>query len=99
MSYYLTQRDIIHKIENSNHHFVARVIQHKQQHPNGTLTLLKWIRFDLGTGVIEITNCNAQLGLSFVDISGSTKKKSNALAGSYGEGAKIAALILTRDGY
>jgi hypothetical protein len=61
--------------------------------------LLGWIRFDSGTGLIEITNCNAQLGPTFIDIGGSTKKKSNALAGGYGEGAKIAALILTRDGY
>src|SRR6266487_3996847 len=99
MSYYLTRRDITHEIESSDHHFVAKVIRRGQQHPDGTPTLLGWIRFDSGTGVIEITNCNAQLGPSFVDIGRSTKKKSNALAGGYGEGAKIAALILTRDGY
>ncbi|KAH9206335.1 hypothetical protein DL95DRAFT_315740 [Leptodontidium sp. 2 PMI_412] len=99
MSYNLTRRDITHEIENSDHHFVAKVIRRGQQRPDGTPTVLGWVRFDSGTGVIEMTNCNAQLGSSFVDIGGSTKTKSNALAGGYGEGAKIAALILTRDGY
>jgi hypothetical protein len=99
MSYNLTRKDIIHEIESSDHHFIAKVIRSGQQHPNGTPMLLGWVRFDSGTGMIEITNRNAQLGPSFIDIGGSTKKKSNALAGGYGEGAKIAALILTRDGY
>jgi hypothetical protein len=99
MSYNLTRKDITHEIESSDHHFITKVIRRAQQHPNGIPLLLGWVRFDTGTGEIEITNCNAQLRPSFVDIGGSTKKKSNALAGGYGEGAKIAALILTREGY
>jgi len=85
-------------IDEADGKFIAKIVRRGVPIKNAA-DLLGWIKFDEHTGVVEITNLRAQLARSFLDIGYSTKKDSKELAGAHGEGAKVGALVLVREGY
>ena len=62
--------------------------------------VLGYIRFKEQTGTIELTNFRAALTRAYLSLGCTTKRKDNGqFAGSHGEGFKLAALVMCRDGY
>jgi hypothetical protein len=59
--------------------------------------LLGFIRFQ--NGVLEFTNFKAQLPRRALDLGVTTKRDNHELAGTHGEGFKVAALVMARRGY
>jgi hypothetical protein len=77
----------------------------KQRHDdkNGTIVRafhpvtdveLGFIRFNENRGILQLTNYNARMNFKSLGIGGTTKKDKQHLAGSHGEGYKIAAAVL-----
>lgn len=58
--------------------------------------LLGYILFKRKQGSVELTNFRAQLTRHNLELGGSTKRGNNAMAGTHGEGLKVAALVLHR---
>jgi hypothetical protein len=58
--------------------------------------LLGYILFRRKQGSVELTNFRAQLTRHNLELGGSTKRGNNAVAGTHGEGLKVAALVLRR---
>ncbi|KAI9773653.1 MAG: hypothetical protein M1840_006927 [Geoglossum simile] len=67
-------------------------------HPD-TETELGFIRFTKKSGMVELTNYSASLGGKTLGIGSTSKAGKDHLAGHHGEGYKIAALVLHREGY
>ncbi|KAI8263422.1 hypothetical protein K4K58_013022 [Colletotrichum sp. SAR11_239] len=65
----------------------------------GRRELVGFIVHKAKTGTVEIANFNANLSMDDLNIGGSTKKNNDKLAGAHGEGLKIAALVMIRDGF
>ncbi|KAK4444027.1 hypothetical protein QBC34DRAFT_360992 [Podospora aff. communis PSN243] len=64
--------------------------------------LLGFIRLDKKSGRLELANFNARLELKHLDVGGTSKRGESGggkLAGTHGEGFKIAALVMRRNGY
>lgn len=64
--------------------------------PSPADDLLGFMRFRRKTGDLEITNFDAQLQREKPELGGTTKKGQINLAGTHGEGFKIAALDMRR---
>ncbi|EED22724.1 hypothetical protein TSTA_062120 [Talaromyces stipitatus ATCC 10500] len=58
-----------------------------------------YIRFKKETGTVEFTNFGAILARNCLEMGYSTKTEDARLAGRYGEGLKVAALVMRRNGY
>ncbi|EXJ59497.1 uncharacterized protein A1O5_12122 [Cladophialophora psammophila CBS 110553] len=71
--------------------------------PSGVVTdndqLLGYIRFQSKPGCLELTNFKAKLERKHLDLGETTKRNNNALAGGHGEGFKLAALVMRRNGH
>ncbi|KAL1953003.1 hypothetical protein VTO42DRAFT_3774 [Malbranchea cinnamomea] len=74
----------------------AHEIQVTLHHPL-TEELLGYIRFNKRSGKLEITNFKAQLELQNLSLGGTTKTGDDRVAGTHGEGFKVAALVLLRE--
>ncbi|OAL28960.1 hypothetical protein AYO22_02396 [Fonsecaea multimorphosa] len=61
--------------------------------------LLGYIRFQSKQGILELTNLKAKLDRKHLDLGETSKRDNNALAGGHGEGFKLAALVMRRNGY
>lgn len=59
--------------------------------------LLGYIRFVKRSGKLEITNFKAGLELQNLNLGGTTKQGNNQVAGTHGEGFKVAALVFLRE--
>ncbi len=66
------------------------------RHPQNE-RLLGFIRYK--DGVLELTNFNAQLSRSALDIGETSKRDNLEVAGTHGEGFKIGSLVMVRRGY
>lgn len=61
--------------------------------------LLGFIRFNEKNGSVELVNFQAELKRSYMTLGGSTKKGHEEFAGHHGEGLKLAAMVLRREGH
>ncbi|EXJ87166.1 hypothetical protein A1O3_04125 [Capronia epimyces CBS 606.96] len=61
--------------------------------------LLGYILFTKKTGVLEMTNFKARLVPSMLNLGGTDKGDNDNLAGCHGEGFKLAALVMCRNGH
>jgi hypothetical protein len=66
---------------------------------NGRSRLLGYIRFIKMTGSLEITNFQARLEKKHVDLGATNKRNNDQLAGCRGQGFKLAALVMRRNGF
>ncbi|OQV00919.1 hypothetical protein CLAIMM_06354 [Cladophialophora immunda] len=66
---------------------------------SGKSRLLGYIRFQSKQGTLELTNFNAKLERKHLDLGETSKRNNNALAGGHGEGFKLAALAMRRNGH
>jgi len=74
------------------------VFEAEARHPD-TGNLLGYIRYEEKAGKLELVNFGAGLPLSSLDVGYTTKMHNPKLAGCHGEGFKIAALVMLREGY
>ncbi|KIX03818.1 uncharacterized protein Z518_07371 [Rhinocladiella mackenziei CBS 650.93] len=72
-------------------------------HPSGSekasQELLGFIRFNKSVGSLELSNFNAHLEVKHLGIGESSKVGQDKFAGTHGEGFKIAALVMRREGH
>ncbi|KAJ9618784.1 hypothetical protein H2204_012916 [Knufia peltigerae] len=61
--------------------------------------LLGYITFKKKTGLLEMSNFQAKLEREHLDLGESSKRDDENLAGFHGEGFKLAALVMVRNGY
>jgi hypothetical protein len=61
--------------------------------------LLGFIRYSKKKGTVELTNFNAKLKREALDMGCTTKRRKSHLAGTHGEGFKVASLVMIRNGY
>ncbi|PVH68501.1 hypothetical protein DL98DRAFT_380416, partial [Cadophora sp. DSE1049] len=61
--------------------------------------LLGYIRYVEDKGTLELTNFGAQLSRKSLDLGATSKRDKTHLAGTHGEGFKVAALVMARHGY
>lgn len=61
--------------------------------------ILGFIRFSKKRGEVQLTNYNARLTRKALGLGQSSKRKQGNLAGTHGEGFKVAALVLVRKQY
>ncbi|OAL39774.1 hypothetical protein AYO20_00686 [Fonsecaea nubica] len=61
--------------------------------------LLGYIRFQAKQGSLELTNFKAKLDRKHLDLGETSKRGNEALAGGHGEGFKLAALVMRRNGH
>jgi hypothetical protein len=61
--------------------------------------VLGFIRHIKAKGTLELTNFKAQLSRKSLDMGESSKRHENNLAGTHGEGFKLAALVMVRKNY
>ena len=61
--------------------------------------MLGYIRFVEDKGTLELTNFGAQLSRKSLDLGATSKRDKTHLAGTHGEGFKVAALVMARHGY
>ncbi|KAJ5348624.1 uncharacterized protein N7506_001877 [Penicillium brevicompactum] len=66
---------------------------------NGNRRALGFIKYEKRTGRVILTNSCMQLPLESLVMGFTSKDDDEQLAGSHGEGLKLAALIMSRDGY
>lgn len=74
------------------------VFEAEGRHPD-TGKLLGFIHYEGKTGMLELANFGAELPLSSLILGYTTKRNHGKLAGGHGEGFKLAALALLRNGY
>ncbi|RAK75472.1 uncharacterized protein BO72DRAFT_347232, partial [Aspergillus fijiensis CBS 313.89] len=98
-SFHLNQRDFRPEIQQKR--TVIRIcLYHPHNMQDGTRELLGYIIWRERYGGIELANFDARLTSQDLDIGGTTKHGDNgSLAGQHGEGLKIAALVLRREGF
>jgi hypothetical protein len=68
------------------------------RHPD-TGELLGFVRYKEKDGMLELTNFKARLSRVTLDLGVTSKREKAHLAGTHGEGFKIAALVIVREGY
>jgi hypothetical protein len=68
------------------------------RHPD-TGELLGFVRYKEKDGMLELTNFKARLSRATLDLGVTSKREKDHLAGTHGEGFKIAALVMVREGY
>ncbi|KAJ5046834.1 uncharacterized protein L3040_004059 [Drepanopeziza brunnea f. sp. 'multigermtubi'] len=68
-------------------------------HPPGSEKMIGFIRFLEKKGTLELSNFGARLQRKALDLGVSSKRTKNNLAGTHGEGFKVASLVLVRKGY
>ena len=68
------------------------------RHPD-TSDLIGFIRYREKEGTLELTNSKASLSRATLDLGVTSKREKGHLAGTHGEGFKIAALVMVREGY
>ncbi|KAE8447267.1 hypothetical protein EG329_010961 [Mollisiaceae sp. DMI_Dod_QoI] len=68
-------------------------------HPHGSDEVLGFIRFRKTKGYLELTNLKAQLSRKSLDLGASSKCNADSLAGTHGEGFKVASLVMVRKGH
>lgn len=92
----LTQRSFkteMQETEDEIQILVHRPASHNSTNPR---PLLGYILFKKKQRSVELTNFRAQLTRHNLELGGSTKRGNNAVAGTHGEGLKVAALVLRR---
>lgn len=70
----------------------------KAHHPD-TGDLLGFVRYNGKDGTLELTNFKANLSRKSLELGVTSKRAKGHLAGTHGEGFKIAALVMVREGY
>ncbi len=58
-----------------------------------------YVQFDKNVGLLEMTNFRARLEREHLDLGESSKRSDQNLAGCHGEGFKLGALVMLRNGY
>lgn len=79
-----------------------RITVHREVgQPNGgpREELLGFIRLNKKAGSLELANFSAQLEMRHLSLGGTDKHANNKLAGIHGEGFKLAALVMRRNGH
>ncbi|TGO91190.1 hypothetical protein BPOR_0036g00200 [Botrytis porri] len=61
--------------------------------------ILGFLVFDKKKGMLELCNYNSQLAREVLDMGGTSKADDDEMAGTHGEGFKLAALLMIREGY
>jgi hypothetical protein len=61
--------------------------------------LLGFVRYLDDKGTLELTNFRARLSRKTLDLGVTSKRKEERLAGTHGEGFKVASLVMARHGY
>jgi hypothetical protein len=61
--------------------------------------LLGFVKYLAGEGTVELANFGASLCPEVLEVGYTTKKGARKLAGGHGEGLKMAALVMLREGY
>ncbi|KAF7909374.1 uncharacterized protein EAF01_003092 [Botrytis porri] len=68
-------------------------------HNPDTSQILGFLVFDKKKGMLELCNYNSQLAREVLDMGGTSKADDDEMAGTHGEGFKLAALLMIREGY
>ncbi|TGO24106.1 hypothetical protein BPAE_0112g00250 [Botrytis paeoniae] len=68
-------------------------------HNPDTSQILGFLAFDKKRGMLELCNYNSQLAREVLDMGGTSKADDDEMAGTHGEGFKLAALLMIRHGY
>lgn len=68
------------------------------RHPD-TGDLIGFVHYREKEGTLELTNFKASLSRATLDLGVTSKREKGHLAGTHGEGFKIAALVMVREGY
>ncbi|KAF2497545.1 hypothetical protein BU16DRAFT_606081 [Lophium mytilinum] len=92
--------DIVHDVRDfkTTYKETSRAIVIEARHPSDNM-LMGYIRFRWDkdeVGVLKLVNFKASLQLQHLGLGGTTKATDNNQAGQFGEGMKIAALVLKR---
>ncbi|KAF7900045.1 hypothetical protein EAF00_004381 [Botryotinia globosa] len=61
--------------------------------------ILGFLAFDKKRGMVELCNYNSQLAREVLDMGGTSKADDDEMAGTHGEGSKLAALLMIREGH
>jgi hypothetical protein len=89
----VSRQNIDIRINNGNKEWVAKA------HRIGSDGMLGFIRFDKLRGTLELTNFNAKLPRKALLLGASSKQNQDSMAGTHGEGFKVASLVMVRNGY
>ncbi|KAF7953451.1 uncharacterized protein EAE97_000850 [Botrytis byssoidea] len=68
-------------------------------HNPDTYQILGFLAFDKKRGMVELCNYNSQLAREVLDMGGTSKADDDEMAGTHGEGFKLAALLMIREGH
>ncbi|TGO32057.1 hypothetical protein BHYA_0359g00020 [Botrytis hyacinthi] len=68
-------------------------------HNPDTFQILGFLAFDKKRGMVELCNYNSQLAREVLDMGGTSKANDEEMAGTHGEGFKLAALLMIREGH
>lgn len=93
-SFNVSRANIRATIKDGNTEWVAEV------HHGTTNQLMGYARFLIAKGEVELTNFKASLTRKALDFGISDKRNAGGImAGTHGEGFKVAALVMARKGY
>jgi hypothetical protein len=81
-------------IDNSGDEYLAKAYDDRNRQE-----LLGFVSYSQKTGNVQLTNFKAQLIRGNLNIGSSTKRDNKDLAGAHGEGFKVAAHVMTKNGY
>jgi hypothetical protein len=68
-------------------------------HRMGSDELLGYMRFEKAKDTLELTNFKAKLPRKALGLGVSSKRNQESMAGTHGEGFKVAAVVMARKGY
>jgi len=71
----------------------------KEKHDEGARKSLGFMRYSKAAGTVRLSNFKAQLTLDHLKIGKSTKRPNKELAGTHGEGFKLASKVMVDNGY
>ena len=67
--------------------------------PNTQTRLLGFISFNKKSGIVKMTNFKAKLEMKHLYLGETSKRRDDRMAGCHGEGFKLAALVMKRNGH
>lgn len=92
----------VHKVTRESITIVVKDMDHEwtaTAHRNESDEMIGFIRFQKQKGMLELTNFRAQLPRRAIDLGASSKRNTNMMAGTHGEGFKVASLVMVRKQY
>jgi hypothetical protein len=86
-------------VKDSENEYFATALRRTHTYRDEPGELLGFIRYSKAKGTLELTNFKAQLERKALDLGFTTKREKKQLAGTHGEGFKVASLVMLRGGH